>query len=69
MPIRSLQSPGFHVDGDDEESGGNDNEEEDDDHDLDLDLDLDDMGEMLLKEKPTLTPSGLRPIGRLVGSI
>ena len=60
MPIRSLQSPGFHVDGDDEE---------DDDLDHDLDLDLDDMGKMLLKEKLTLTPSGLRPIGRLVGSI
>ena len=48
-----------------EESDGNDYEEEDDD----LDLDLDDMGKMLLKEKLTLTPSGLRPIGRLVGSI
>ena len=65
MPIRSLRSPGFLVDGDDEESDGHDNEEEDDD----LDLDLDDMGKMLLKEKLTLTPSGLRPIGRLVGSI
>ena len=50
-----------------EESDGHDYEEEDDDHDLDLDLD--DMGKMLLKEKLTLTPSGLRPIGRLVGSI
>ena len=48
-----------------EESDGHDYEEEDDD----LDLDLDDMGEMFLKEKLTLTPSGLRPIGRLVGSI